>query len=734
MDPSPNARAATEASATEPGLPRPVRLGRGICGDLLGAARREWLVTNGIGGYAMGSLAGLATRRYHGPLVAALVPPTDRTVLVGGLLEWAAIDDDRFALHAVERADGSIDGRGWERLESFELDGSIPAWWYAAGDVRVVRRLWMADGANLTYVRYAVEGADREVTLELSPLTVARDHHVLRPRVRVEPRIEPLPGAEAWPVAVNVAHRDAPASVMVLADGGAYDPHGGWIRGVLHREEAARGQDARSTLHRSGTLRARIAPGWPLTVALLAVPVAAPGRAPHRHSGGPRTAADVAPGDVALAAERRRRAALVARGRAVAAGDGRTVVERAADPFRDALVLAADAFLVDRAIPGRTPADPATPGRTVIAGYPWFNDWGRDTMIALAGLTLPTGRADEGATILRSFARFVRDGLVPNMFPDHAADEVAYHTIDASLWYPIAVERHRLATGDEALVDELLPTVRAIVGAHRAGTRFGIGVDPADGLVRGGAEGYQLTWMDARLDDWVVTPRRGKPVEIQALWVNALRILGDWLAARGEGTAADGLRVEADRATAAFRSRFWRPGLGHLLDVVDGPDGDDASLRPNQLLAIALPHPLLDPAGAEARAVLDAAGRSLVTSLGLRSLGPAEPGYRGRHRGDRRARDGAYHQGTVWAWLIGPYLDAVLAVTGDRAAVRSALAPFADHLADAGLGSISETFDGDPPHDPTGCIAQAWSVAELLRVLDRLERRGPGRAVSRGRG
>jgi predicted glycogen debranching enzyme len=396
------------------------------------------------------------------------------------------------------------------------------------------------------------------------------------------------------------------------------------------------------------------------------------------------------------------------------------------------LVLAADQFLVRRSIPspgGGPPID----GRSVIAGYPWFNDWGRDTMIALPGLTLATGRFDEGATILRSFDSFRRDGLLPNNFPDRADEEPAYHTIDATLWFPQAVAAHVAATGHETLVDELLPGVLDSLEWHVRGTRFGIGVDPADGLLRGGDEDHQLTWMDAKLDDWVVTPRRGKPVEVQGLWYNALRLAAGWLRARGRAAEADRWETQAAAARVSFERRFWRPGLGYLADVVDGPAGDELSLRPNQLLAMSLAHPIFE--GDRAREALAACRDALLVPCGLRSLAPADPGYLPAFHGSRTERDAAYHNGAAWTWLVGPYLDAVLRLTGDRAHARSVLEPFAAHLSQAGLGTISENVEPEAPFTPRGCVAQAWSVAEVLRLwraLDGLDAERGTRDAERG--
>ncbi|MBI3748828.1 MAG: glycogen debranching enzyme family protein [Chloroflexi bacterium] len=653
----------TGASAERPF----VQLGPDVCGDLESGIRDEWLVTNGLGGYAFGTVAGPPTRVYHGLLVAALAPPVGRTVLVGGLLEWAVVDGERVALHALEHADGRIDGDGYRRLVSARLDGMRPVFTYAIGGVRIEKRIWMAEAANTTYVRYDSVGADRPIELELTPLTTFRDHHETRREA------DGIPGGP----------------LRILAPDGSFAPHGSeaqgrWIRDIRHREETARGLPDRSDLWAPGTARFAMSAGHPATLIFTAEPTD--------------------PQDPALAL-----AAAVARETDLLELAG----ARGASDFVRDLVLAADQFLVRRDIP--IGGDRTEPGRTVIAGYPWFNDWGRDTMISLPGLCLSTGRHAEAAAILRSFARFVRDGLLPNNFPDHAGEVPEYHTIDASVWYPLAVRAHAVATGSGALIDELLPTLRSLLDAHVAGTRFGIGMDPADGLLRGGAEGYQLTWMDARVDGWVVTPRRGKPVEIQALWISSLRAVGGWLVERGNPDGAGTRYLDlADRAVAAFVQRFWRPELGYLADVVDGPDGDDLSLRPNQVFALSVPYPLVQ--GEVAASVVDAVGRALAVPLGLRSLAPGDPAYRPVFQGDRRFRDAAYHQGTVWTWLIGPYAAAVARVRGDAAAGLDILRPFEAHLRTAGLGSVSEILEPEPPFEPRGCPFQAWGVAEVLRV------------------
>jgi predicted glycogen debranching enzyme len=669
----------------------PVVLGKDVVGDFDSAVRREWLVTNGRGSYAFGTVAGVATRGYHGLLVAALEPPVGRTVLVRGLAEWASVGGERAALHAHEFADGTIEGRGYTRLRSFRLDGMIPVFAFAVGDTVIERRVWMAYGSDTTYVRYTVAGGEREVLLELTPIVTWHDHHALGHESDGTPDVSIVHGAPGPTMLVRAANEAAP--VRIIAPGAAIGSVGRWLRGFRHREETARGLEDTSDAFAIGEIRITIGPGRPFTLILTTEPVL---------TVEPVESADVMEPELALRAEHDRQARLI-----------RTAGAESGSPFLRGLVLAADQFLVARDIP--VPEGGGVEhGRTVIAGYPWFNDWGRDTMIALPGLCLATGRHEEAATILRSFARFVRDGLLPNNFPDRAADAPEHHTIDASLWYPLAVRAHAIATGSGELVDELLPALRSILDAHLAGTSFGIGLDPADGLLRGGAEGYQLTWMDARVDGWVVTPRRGKPVEIQALWINALRIVGAWLVERRDAgeTGAQYLAV-AERAAASFLPRFWRPELGYLADVVDGPEGDEVALRPNQLLALSLPYPLVTDE--QARAVVEVVGRELAVPLGLRSLAPSDPAYRPRFQGDRRFRDAGYHQGTVWTWLIGPYAEAVASVHGPAAGLE-VLRPFEAHLRDAGLGSVSEVLEPEPPFDPRGCPAQAWGVAEVLRV------------------
>ncbi|WP_042704819.1 amylo-alpha-1,6-glucosidase, partial [Azospirillum sp. B506] len=404
----------------------------------------------------------------------------------------------------------------------------------------------------------------------------------------------------------------------------------------------------------------------------------------------------------------------------------RRIIQNAHPALRDGamaeLVLSADSFLF---VPAGRVADQMRARaegdevRTVIAGYHWFTDWGRDTMIALEGLTLATGRHLEAGWILHTFGHYIRDGLIPNMFPD-GKDRGLYHTADATLWFFHALHRYLGATGDRDTLRLLLPKLREVIDFHRRGTRFGIGVDPRDGLLRQGQEGYQLTWMDAKVDDWVVTPRRGKAVEINALWHNALRLMAGWLREEDGEAAARPLEELADQARASFNARFWCASAGHLFDVVDGEHGDDIACRPNQIFAVSLDHPVLERERWEP--VVETVRKHLLTPVGLRSLAPGCRDYKAKYFGDLRARDAAYHQGTVWGWLIGPYVDAWLKLhPEDKAGARRLLEGFLPHLDEAGIGTISEIFDAEAPFTPRGCISQAWSVAEVLRCWAKTE-------------
>jgi glycogen debranching enzyme len=670
---------------------------------------REWLVTNGLGGYASGTVSGVPTRRYHGLLVAALPAPMGRVMMLNRLAERVLLPGGRVGrLGGLERG-GSLRIPAAGSLVEMALESGLPVWRYRIGPALIEKRLILPHRQNTVHVTYRLlEGAEvARVTARIGLNIRPHDAPVGTPLKlpytlsMAGDRFEVHAGPDAPPLRL---HLWGARPYMALAPGVTSD--------VYFRIEAGRGYSDTGDLWSPGAFRFDLHAGQDVTLGASAEPW-------HLFLA-------LEPG-AARAAESARRARLIqAAPPALRTGLGAE------------LVLAADQFLIAPA--GRV-ADEARElaegdeARTVIAGYHWFTDWGRDTMISLEGLALTTGRAREAGSILRTFSRYVRDGLIPNYFPD-GRSEGLYHTADATLWFFHALARYVGATGDRATLRAILPTLLDIVDHHRRGTRFGIGVDPADGLLRQGEEGYQLTWMDAKVDGWVVTPRRGKAVEINALWYNALRLLEGW--AREEGRDREAADVEqlADRARESFNARFWDESAGRLLDVVDGEGGDDPACRPNQIFAISLDHPVLD----ESRwaSVLEAVRAKLLTPVGLRSLAPGEPDYKPRYDGDLRSRDAAYHQGTVWGWLIGPYIDAWLKVhPGDEQAVRDALAGFGAHLDEAGVGTISEIFDAEPPYEPRGCVAQAWSVAEVLRGLARLsgaDARAPWAVVpSKGR-
>ncbi|HXM57365.1 MAG TPA: amylo-alpha-1,6-glucosidase [Candidatus Dormibacteraeota bacterium] len=616
--------------------------GRQDLADLDVAARREWLVADGLGGYAMGTLPGLRTRRYHGLLVVATRPPGGRMLGLAALDPTVVIGERRVRLAVHEWVGGAIDPAGHVELETFHLVDGLPVWRWSLGDVVLERRLAMAHGRPAVAVVHRLLRATRPVRLELSALCTWRDVHGDR-FGGADPACEPVAGGFVFEGAYRVA-------------GAGFRPAGGWYRGERWRVEAERGLSDREDLWHAGDFLADLALGEAHEVLAWA---GAPEDAPP-------------PACTLIEA---------ARSRAVEVG-GRA---RPADDVDRQLALAADQLIVA--------------GPTVVAGYPWFGEWSRDTMTSYEGLLLETGREDEGRALLRRAAATLSEGMLANT-ADAGATE--YNTADGTLWFLHAVGRHVRRTGDRDLAAELLPALVDVVDHHLAGTRYGIRVDPADGLLTQGTEGLALTWMDARVDGVPVTRRAGKAVEINALWISGLQALADLA-----GSGGDRYRALRDAAAASFVRRFVRDG--RCLDVVDGPAGDDASLRPNQLLAVSLPGAPLAGRGA---GVVDACG-PLLTSLGLRSLAPGAPGYRGRHRGTPAERDAAYHQGTVWPWLIGPYVEASLRCGRSLDGLLDGLDA---HLGEWGVGSVSETAEGDAPHTATGCPFQAWSVAELMRA------------------
>jgi predicted glycogen debranching enzyme len=643
-----------------------VRLGREVTQDRNAAEAREWLVPNGIGGYASGTVAGTLTRRYHGLLVAATSPPSGRHLIVPKLEAVLTYCGVRYELGTNAWADGSVAPHGYTLLESFALDGNIATWTYALGDAVFSVTLTMQSGANVTAVVYALERADEPATLDVRVLADDRDHHGTS---RQDERVF---ANQLVPGGVRVALPSLGASLVVRADA-EWSMSTDWYRAFELERERERGLEAVEDHPMVGSFRATIVPQGHLGVTL----AFGDGEAPRAS---------------AIVEERRVLDERCARG--------------VDDPQLRMLAIAADAFVVDRRFADRSV------GKTVIAGYHWFADWGRDTMIALPGLTLARGHHDVARTILRTFARYVDGGMIPNRFPD-GDEPPEYNTFDASLWYIEAVRAYVAATNDRDLAVELYPTLSEIVDAYKNGTRYGIVMDASDGLVRGGEPGVQLTWMDAKVGDWVVTPRIGKPIEINALWYAALRTL-EHLSQLIDRSSAP-FRALAEKTRAGF-ARYWNGG--YTYDVLDGPGGNDATLRPNAIFAVSLhASPLTQQ---QQHAIVDVCGREFVTPRGLRSLSPRDPAYVPQYLGDVHARDGAYHQGTVWGWLIGPFASAHYHVHGDRELARSFVLPLLDELSNYGLGSIGEIFDAEPPFAARGTIAQAWSVAEVLRVLDEL--------------
>jgi len=634
--------------------------------------RAEWIETDGLGGFASGTVSGIRTRRYHALLLTATTPPAGRMVLVNGFDAWVETPGGRFALSSQCYAPGVTHPDGAERITDFGTD-PWPHWQYdLPGHIRIEHEILVKHGLPLVAVSWRLTVPSEDVILYVRPFFSGRDYHSLHhqnPSFQFEPvSPEGSVGQLLWRPYAGVPD-------ILVATNGAHCHQPDWYQSFLYEQERDRGLDATEDLATPGLFRWVLSQGeavWILAAQGDGAPVIPPQISAQKYLAGLR------------ASEKKRRS-----------------------QFPSRLHKAADAYLVQRG-----------QGKTIVAGYPWFGDWGRDTFISLRGLCLATGRLDEARAILVEWAGAVSHGMLPNRFPDQG-DVPEYNSVDASLWYVIAVQeflgamaaaKRTVPARDRA---RLLGAIEAILCGYGKGTWFGIRQDE-DGLLASGVPGVQLTWMDAKVGDWVVTPRIGKPVEVQALWLNALRI-GGTFSNQWEEALADG--------TATFGTRFWNEKAQCLYDVVDADHqagAVDASIRPNQIFAVGgLPYPLLE--GDQARAVVDVVEAWLWTPLGLRTLAPGEPAYRPRYEGNAHQRDGAYHQGTVWPWLLGPFVEAWVRVRGNSAkAKREArtrfLTPLLRHLDEAGLGHISEIADAEPPHCPRGCPFQAWSMGEALRL------------------
>lgn len=685
-----------------------IAFGREICCNLDSAQSREWLVTNGIGGYASGTIAGLLTRRYHGLLVAALKPPLGRTLMLAKLDETAMYNDRPYPLYTNRWVDGTIEPQGYKYIESFHLEGTTPVWRFALADAILEKRIWMQQSANTTYIQYRLHRGSKPIALAVKALINYRDHHHITRASDWQMSLETLEKG----VCATAFPKAAPLYLLTDAEPEAKfrvsTPLYNWHYGFDLPAEKQRGLECCEAHLHAATFHFAIAPGNSLTL------IASTEKNPQLN------------GDIALELRRTYDQEVLEKWSNV----------RKTPDWINHLVLAADQFIVSRPLP----EEPE--GKTIIAGYPWFSDWGRDTMIALPGLTICTGRSDIARSILRTFARYVDGGMLPNRFPD-AGGVPEYNTVDATLWYFEAIRAYYYATRDDRLLSELWPILCEIVDWHIQGTRYNIHLDPDDGLIYAGETGVQLTWMDAKVGDWVVTPRIGKPIEISALWYNAIQAMVSF--AQKLGKPDYEYQKLADRTAAGF-TRFWNDATGYCYDVLDGPDGHDPRRRPNQIFAVSLPlltgdqspnsllarglrvkethryTPLLTPD--RCRGVVDACAQQLLTSVGLRSLSPEDAQYRGEYGGDLLQRDRAYHQGTVWGWLIGPFVLAHLDLYKDPAQARELLEPMAHHILAGGVGSLGEIFEGDAPFEPRGCTAQAWTVAEVLRAWLAIQRTG----------
>ncbi len=651
-----------------------VNFGPEICGSLDTGSEREWLVTNGLGGFACGTLTGVLTRRYHGLLIAA-APEIGRVLLVSKAEEVLRYAGRDYALGANRWSSGAVEPQGFRFLERFHLAGSIPVWRFACADAVLEKRVWMQDGANTTFLRYEFAYASASAELEVKILVNHRDIHATT-------------RADHWKTSVTsvsrglcVAAREGAPPIYLLSDAAAAEARGEWYRNYDLAEERDRGLDHREDHLLAGIFKAKLSPGGSVTFAF--------STDPHPPLGD----------HAALAAREGLDQKLF---EYWIAAHPRAALE--APHWIWQLVLAAAQFPVRR----RT-----SDGRekwSVVAGYPWFGEWGRDVMIALPGVAIEVGRPDVARSILTEFPRFAQQGLFPNTLTDKG-EPAAYNSVDSMLWYVHALQQYVTQTSDLSIVREIFDALASAIDWYVRGTRFGIHMDSADGLLHAGEPGVQVTWMDARVGDRPITARIGKPVEVNALWFNALHAMARFAAELGKPPKQ--YERLAERVKKSF-ARYWNSDLQCCFDVIDGPNGNDGSLRPNQIFAVSLPE---SPLTAEQRKhVVDICALRLVTPHGLRSLDAADANYCGHYQGTQAQRDAAYHQGTVWAWLLGPFVMAHLRVYADFRRAFAFLEPMSHHLLAAGLGSISEIFDGEAPFVARGAFAQAWSVAETLRA------------------
>ncbi|MEJ7644160.1 MAG: amylo-alpha-1,6-glucosidase [Chryseolinea sp.] len=643
-----------------------------VLSDFDAARGMEWIESNGLGGYASSTVSGAHSRKYHGLLVAALNPPVEKTVMLSKLEETIVVDQPDASVPSVRyelssnQYPGVVHPTGYSYLEKFSRD-LFPEFYYNCGGIKLKKTIAAVNGENTTLVLYEVLDAFSSIVLELVPLASARDYHHL------SYANDTIGGHYLFDKGIfRTVNYPGGTELFISVPGADFKEGQAWYYNFEYVAERERGLEFKEDLYSQGRFSVRLASGDKLGII---VSTSEPeGRSAWK----------------LFALEKKRREKL-----AKNYYDNRSLKR---------LVLAADQFVVRR---GKL--------TTIIAGYHWFADWGRDTMISLTGLCLVTRRFEEAKEIILQFAKYVSEGMLPNRFPDNG-EQPEYNTIDASLWFFHAIRNYYLYTRDVALVKSLLPILDSIIISHYHGTRYNIKVDPHDELLSGGADKVQLTWMDAKVGDWVVTPRRGKVVEINALWYNALRSMEYFYDLVQKPKKAKVYEGKAGRVYESFNREFWNENGNYLYDYIDG-DYRCADLRPNQLYALSLSYPLL--AGYRAKCLLQIITQNLLTPRGPRSLNEGNEQYQPHYVGDIWKRDGSYHQGTVWSFLLGPYVDALFYVDEEAArdpAIRL-IKEFLNHLDEAGIGTISEIFDGAYPHAPRGCISQAWGVGEVLRVI-----------------
>lgn len=651
-----------------------------IQSDLKNYIRGEWLVTNGLGGYASSTIIGVRTRKYHGLLISALPPPFGRTIMLNHLREEILDGEKSYLLNCEEKEDGTLSIDPLNYLKEFYLEDGLPVWLYEVNGIQIEKRILMTYRQNTVYISYKLLKGPENVLLKLSPAL-----HFCHHEAPVN-----IPVTECYVVTAIEnryeikAKEYPPLKIFVFGESPRnFTIEGKIIKNVFFRIEAWRGYESTGDLWNPGYFLLQLNKNKEAGIVA------------STESWSQIDAIDEVK---AKNAEGLRKKLLLH-------------LASPPDLFSAELVLAADQFIITPESRIQDTVRAHAFGeeiRTVIAGYHWFTDWGRDTMISLEGLTLSTKRYNEARWILKTFSHYVKNGLIPNMFPD-GKNEGLYHTADATLWFFHAIDRYLAVTKDPLILEELLPILKNIISYHINGTEFGIGIDPNDKLMRQGAVHYQLTWMDAKVGDWVVTPRRGKAVEINALWYNALRLMQEWTE-RDESLYYANL---ANETYNSFNEKFWIQDKQYLYDVIEGEKDKDDTFRPNQLFSISLKYPVLDKS--RWKSVVDLCKEKLLTPFGLRTLAPEHPDFKSHYEGDLRSRDAAYHQGTVWPWLIGPFVDSWQKVYPDDHNVKRFLEGFLKHLSDAGVGTVSEIFDATPPYNPQGCMAQAWSVAEVLR-------------------